>query len=526
MTHSQPRLTTKNGVFSIEERGKDLYGASPRSTAEQKTKHIDIKPKTIVILAAPLLGYGIQTLLSRLPEDCVLLGIEPSKKYDELTRSHLTEMEEAGKRFFYAGPQKCADMETVFNSLGPHRFRRTQLVFLNRGYAMNREVYDRIHTALDVLIEQYWKNRSTLIFLGKLFTANIYKNVGRNYSNAAFLRRQFTSNPVFVAGAGVSLESSFSYIAKNRQKLFLLAVDTALPSLLEAGIDPDAVVVQESQWANIQDFIPAGKARFDLFCDLTSFPGINRTFGRKLHYYITRFADSSIFKKLRKNDICPLIVPPLGSVGITAVWIALAISSSIVITGGLDFFFPPGKTHAKGTYAFQAALRNQHRLQPAGSSTFLPKGAKPVATSCASSMLDSAQLALYARQYKLYLENNPRLYHHPEITRFREKRPPDLGHSQREDQKHYFDSVFAAGAGGAFLRGEKKDIANLISTMRGLLLSRGSGGLTDFRKKIPQFDYLFRHFPDYPFADGPDHGTIKRCLVSAGYYHKLLDTLC
>ena len=59
-----------------------------------------------------------------------------------------------------------------------------------------------------------------------------------------------------------------------------------------------------------------------------------------------------------------LALPPLGSVGVSAVEIALRSGVSPLFCTGLDFAVLPGKTHARGAPAYREELLTSNRLRP------------------------------------------------------------------------------------------------------------------------------------------------------------------
>jgi len=68
MEHDLPRLLSGDGGLQVKYRGKNLYSAvDPIASAEHKARSVNIPPESIVIVPSPLLGYGLQALVDRLP---------------------------------------------------------------------------------------------------------------------------------------------------------------------------------------------------------------------------------------------------------------------------------------------------------------------------------------------------------------------------------------------------------------------------------------------------------------------------
>ena len=187
-----------------------------------------------------------------------------------------------------------------------------------------------------------------MIHLGRLWFKNIFKNMASFCDNSSIESLKI-NKPVVVCGAGESLELSINLLKKNREKFFLMAVDTAISTLLSNDLRPDLVVVLESQHANIFDFYYRDAFNLPVALDLTSSPEIVQKFKGEKFFFITDFASTSFLRCLDASKLLPLKIPALGSVGISAIYLASVLSCSYVFYTGIDFSFLPDKYHAKGS---------------------------------------------------------------------------------------------------------------------------------------------------------------------------------
>ncbi len=178
-----------------------------------------------------------------------------------------------------------------------------------------------------------------------------------------------TDLPVIVAGAGPSLDGVVPALCALRDRFALVAADTALPALALAGLAPDLVVCLEAQQANLRDFLPARPAPSRLACELAGHPDTPRLFPGRCSLFSTAFAPIALLDRLEAAGLAPLRLPALGSVGVAAAWMALRLTTAPVLLAGLDFSYPRGATHARGTPSHLAALVGAGRLSPPGQST-------------------------------------------------------------------------------------------------------------------------------------------------------------
>jgi hypothetical protein len=140
-------------------------------------------------------------------------------------------------------------------------------------------------------------------------------------------------------------------------------VDTALSALKARGIKPDLAIALECQHWNLRDFIGSGDWELPLAMDLSALPATAAFLGGQSLLFFTPWTTLSLFDRLREADLLPESFLPLGSVGLTAVAIALRLGSGPVIAGGIDFSFTLDKYHARSTPGHRDRLRRQNRLR-------------------------------------------------------------------------------------------------------------------------------------------------------------------
>jgi hypothetical protein len=202
----------------------------------------------------------------------------------------------------------------------------------------------------------------TSVYLGPLWVRNLFDNLK---SSATWFAPwpQWDDDPVLVCGAGVSLESVLPWVSARRRSWRILAVDTALSILKSWSLIPDAVVCLEAQHANLRDFSGWSGTPVPLFADLTSFPPTTRIFEKPPHWFISEFAPLSLWSRWPWDAEVPRL-PPLGSVGVVAAWIAWRLTRGPVVLAGLDFSFPPGQSHARGAPSLSALASRTDRFRP------------------------------------------------------------------------------------------------------------------------------------------------------------------
>src|SRR6056297_3188676 len=342
MQAQAPLLTEVSGGTSIVFKNKELYSrSSPRTRAEERAAAFELESHTLYILASPLLWYGVSNLLKKLPPSSHIIAVEQEPQLAALSISHqpleLSRNEQLDIGFHPEGgleaeapdgnnpasgsaetkaPESGApgdifkSIPALVEKLGIERFRRVRVLTLNGGYRLNSRRYTELVQLLEEEIQQFWHNKYTLMHMLPLWIKNILRNLALctfpsdtpvtkpetkpetkrpHLASCPRFGLPKTSLPVLVAGAGPSLDTHIDFIRSYRDTLYLLTVDTAYSVLLQHGIQPDMVVVQESQFYNLYDFIYQPRIEADILADISSYPQVLRLGAGEIYFYATEF---------------------------------------------------------------------------------------------------------------------------------------------------------------------------------------------------------------------------------------------
>jgi hypothetical protein len=226
---------------------------------------------------------------------------------------------------------------------------RTELDPFNFGRAG-----ESVKNAINRLAGDY----STQAYFGTRWFSNIIRNL---------FRAEKPERPLppvrraAVCAAGPSLDMQLPRLEKTRKSRFVIAVDTALPALLEWNIKPDAAVSIDCQHISYFHFTAGLPGDIPLFLDLASPPllasltGNPRFFsgGHPLTRYISRYWRPF-----------PCIDASGANVTYAALSLAEYFGAEEIELYGADFSYPMGKTYARGTYIYPYFETRQTRLNP------------------------------------------------------------------------------------------------------------------------------------------------------------------
>jgi hypothetical protein len=167
--------------------------------------------------------------------------------------------------------------------------------------------------------------------------------------------------PVLLAAAGPSLDRIGPYLKEIAERCVIVAVDTSLRFLLNAGVDPDFALVVDPQYWNYRHLDRAAAPRTCLVAESAVFPPVLRhPFGRTLLcsslFPLGRFIEDRVDTKG--------ILGAGGSVATTAWDFARILGTDTIWIAGLDLGFPGLKTHFRGALFEERSHAESTRFAP------------------------------------------------------------------------------------------------------------------------------------------------------------------
>jgi hypothetical protein len=253
-------------------------------------------------------------------------------------------------------------------------------------------------------------NAATLGRFGRLWARNLICNIrtATALPGVASLAGRFQGIPALVLAAGPSLDQVVERLPALRERCVVIAVDTALRSILRVGIEPDFIVVVDPQYWNARHLDGCRSPRSVLITEAAVWPSVLRFESR------ATILCSSIYPLGRYVE--ERLGPPKGSLGAggsvaTTAWdFARTLGCVPVCMAGLDLSFPGGKTHAKASLFEQRSLDAGNRLLPASSASFQAmRGGNPFqapANDC-SMVTSDERLSLYSSWFSRKLADQP-----------------------------------------------------------------------------------------------------------------------
>jgi hypothetical protein len=519
-TFEPPRLAQTGRGFSVFYRGKTLLSrVDPVKQAERAAlAALPLTKDTLYLMPSPLLGYGIPLILQNLPESSCLLCVEADAALAALSRDRIAEAASCknGRVWFVHTENPAAVALFASRTWGPRRFRRVEELRLTVGRQLNAAFYDTVTEILRQNLATEWSNAMTLVKLGRLYTRNAIRNLSLLASCPGADSLDFGATPMIVLGAGPSLDGFLDALEwmPLPEACRIICVDTALRALKERGIRPALVVALEAQHWNLRDFAGMGGWKVPIAMDMSSLPAVNGLLGHETYLFWTRWTELDLFDRLLDLKLLPLELPPLGSVGLSALSLALRIGSGPVFTAGMDFSFTIDRSHCRGSPVHGEILRQQTRF---GSfypteAAFMPKNTRQ-AVAGGSLLLSTPAMIRYQSLFNAEFAAEGRVFAVeggglplavPTLSR-----EAAFNELRRTAAKACADAPAPVRASGAlasekaaplraFIEGERKTLEEILSLLKG-----GMETSTDHLESLlDSAGYLWAHFPDCAGAGG------------------------
>lgn len=370
----------QGGGFVFHSRA--LYSKyDPQKVSLVALEGLKVHPGTLFIVPSPVLCYGLEALIKKLDASdgaSFIVGLECEKELFEVASEASGGFDKA--RFLLLDEKSARGFVSALQSEESEFFCRFKKVAAFPGAgssSLHKEFYDKFFSAVQSVIFSQLKNAVTLMRLGKRYSVNFFRNLAKfDTQNSLAALDKSVEKPILVIGAGLSAERAYFMSKAEREKYFVICADVMAAPLSAAGFEKLFIVSDECQAVIRASFLGLGAKKVTIAHSLCAAPLNCKALGVNELFYATEYFPAHFIKRLNGSAPFPPILPPLGSVGLTAVEIALRLRKSErvpIFTLGLDFSFIPMKTHARGASPLVRRVAAFNRLSapltPVGTST-------------------------------------------------------------------------------------------------------------------------------------------------------------
>ncbi len=424
-THETPCLVDTARGVSVLYNNRHLFSRfDPQKAFLSILNNTTILDESLILCISPVLDFPVNSILNKLQNEnlkkCFVLAIEKDTLLYDFFHSQIKDSLK-NENFASLYIQNENEISLLLEGIKTKsilqgkdlpkvsNFRRVIVFEASSEVNQNKEYYANVFRFTQNSISQFWKNRMTLVRLGKLFSTNTLKNIS-HVSHSVKVQKESITKPILVVAAGSSLDGLIPFIKKVNNNVYVLAIAAAIQPLQASEIRIDGIISLEGQYATDKAFIGFNNTDIPLFTDIASRTNILKKFNY-ISLFLSEYTKNPLIERITQTFPQVPVFPPLGSVGITATELAIFLRKSDdipIFVCGLDFAFPIGKTHANETPHIKEALNVSNKLRPFGNTAMSFRHGTFMLED--STKVSDAGLKVYADLYNERYKNTKKLY--------------------------------------------------------------------------------------------------------------------
>jgi len=334
----------------------DPYRETERWLARVKNKP-QLKPQLALVIGVGC-GYHLAFLRQQNPElPCI--GIELDRELWELTRGTREKVLHDSCVECYCGPLAPSVLGEIIRRAGGAG-GLWLLVFPAAQTSYPDKVNEQLR-AIQSIINQDITSLVTEMTFAWDWISNCAANLPKILQAAdATSLRVATAAPAIVIGASPSLDRLLEPLARLRNRVFMIACDTALQPLLASGIEPHLVVSVDSQQENLRHFCRK-KTMVPLAVSPTVDPGIWGFFAERI---LVADTGTPLIRFLTRSLGLFPTWDAGGSVASIAYQLASQAGCTPIVFAAVDYCHTAGRTHARETKAHRELIAGINRFAP------------------------------------------------------------------------------------------------------------------------------------------------------------------
>lgn len=357
-------------IFRVQKDGKNLYLGGKRNAREPVQMWMErmgkLPEQTPVFLFGLGSGAYLKELVHNTNEKVNIVAYEPSAKLFITMLENVDLSEEIENRpiaFVVEGIN-----EEGFNAI------TNQVLVLENLEMLKEEIHPNYIELYGELILPHLKGlqkKVSMVFVNyrtgrkmAVRTAlNLLKNmpyVCEGYNTRSLIKVLPTDRAAVMVAAGPSLNKNIHELKRAKNKLFILAVDTAVKPLIKAGIAPDAFITMDAlKPLSLIDV--EGSEELPIIAPASAvYEVIEHQKGRKIFYFDGLEVPQEVYKR---NDMIFPHVPYGGSVSCPALSMLYKVGFETVIMIGQDLAYTNNRSHADGTFQDKMEEQNTEHMQ-------------------------------------------------------------------------------------------------------------------------------------------------------------------
>lgn len=357
-------VEAKNGSASASFNGIMLHSKyNPEREAEQLVSSCPKDCPAAVFLGFGL-GYAPVSFAEKYPDaELIIVEDDPVFLFAAFSTLDWEPVLEHKEIIFAVN----ADVQTASALIRPHNSSEL-VVYSNAAWTMHdKDYFEELRSAISRDSHKNQVNTNTLEKFSRLWLRNSCKNLPY-LASLGGVKDYFgiapSTVPFVILAAGPSLETILPHLYELKKRAVLICVDTALRSCLNAGVEPDFIVLVDPQYACARHIEFLSAPTSILIAESAVWPSVFRFKCREIVLCSSLFPIGQYFER-RLGQKGALGAG--GSVATTAWDFARKCGAKKIYLAGMDLGFPGKQTHIRGSQFEERSHRQSIRTNTAES---------------------------------------------------------------------------------------------------------------------------------------------------------------
>lgn len=333
---------------------KALYGdVNPVTEAHEIFREVNLRSCDTLFMMGMGLGYHALASIDQFSEKPFLVIFEPSLKLFAIALRNLDLSQLLAYPYLDIYIGQDFDIRREVEKYKPSlSFGEAQLLSCFPPSPFYSDLYKSGHVFLQEWLKSQQNHRVTLEDSSRKIFQNTIENLPSLFAGQSLkkLESALQGIPAFCVAAGPSLNSSFDELKKIGNRALVIAFDSAVQALVEAGIRPHIVVTADLKDLNFEKLrnVLGDVREAVLIFALGANSGNVGAFLSPRRIGVASENDL-LCKWLCRHLNIDSQVPAMTSVGQTALFTSAVLGLNPIVLVGMDLAFPEGLDHADNT---------------------------------------------------------------------------------------------------------------------------------------------------------------------------------
>ena len=321
----------------VKEGGKSSYDLDPQ------------KYSLLIILGCSL-GYNLISVKEVLSQykNVIIIDILEGIEKEISSNPHTSFLVRSENIRFFSGKDISSLEDILENEIDFNIITGVQVIEHGTSVRVFNAYYSNVKNIVKRLIDSKARNSSTVKAFGKVFLRNAINNINNfnRVSPVCRLKNRFKGASALIVSSAPSVEEHMDQINMFSGYCYIIAVDSALPVLLQKGINADFVISIDPQARIFEHFLGQMKGNTSFIFSIVSPPELLRRYGGYISLNSHPLAQVI-------DEIYPGVAGSVdsgtGSVAGDALNFANYAGFSRIAIMGFDFSFSFNTIYARGT---------------------------------------------------------------------------------------------------------------------------------------------------------------------------------